>query len=336
MKLNCVSKQQIMHDLVDCITSCNTKVQKRIKRLELLCILMGIDPKNYIQSLKICAEISTEIDLNSLFEYLLLPKTKSEELTVYLSTDTPNDTLKRLIESELTKKLNTVRGLDTYRFTCGIVNELWERIRKHTIFKELTETRDLLLLYKGGIAQRLVLLHHYPEKYDEINSRFGLGGDNDSSLLLNPTIPNYDEIYGMLIDYVHCFMIEKLGEVSDFIEPIARSVTEIEVLGTELTVTQQDRCNFKIEKGDTCYNILTLTNEKRPIFNSRNESLRFLDEAGRVCCFALLRYKKAFGVGNRVLGAEILDISIPHKEETKAILSFEKYKSGEWMETIFI
>lgn len=106
--------------------------------------------------------------------------------------------------------------------------------------------------------------------------------------------------------------------------------------GMELHVEPAMRHHFQIYKSPSDSLLLHLNVMKCGVYTSYNDSLQFRDEIGRLCHFTLLRYKKAFQVGNRILGAELLDISIPHKDEDKAIEHFKHYQTGEWITTLHL
>jgi len=336
-RIPCVSSLQILHDLVDCVTHSRTKVDKRIQRLTVMCTLIGVDPEIYISNLKICKEKTPLISINDIKEFISKPLPIHENERVIFDHSPADDSIKKLLEARLTTKLNA--DLILYKITCGIVSRLFCKIKRHPTFKALVANKQIILVHGGGIAQRLVLTNEYPEHRALIEKYFGLGGDNDCCLLLDPFTENYDGVYKELVEFVWNFIMKEINCFSyGVVNAYANAVTSIEVMGETLKVTPTDRNHFVISssKEDPKLSYMDVHSDKNCVYATRNETLEFKDETGRLCKFTLERIKKAFKIGERVIGAEILDISIPHKKEEKILSNFGRYKSGEWIKDVYL
>ncbi len=335
LTIPCVSVKHIIHDLEDCIVSSDLKVAKRVARLRAVLTMQGINPDAYMSLLNIANERSMIVEDSTVLDFIDSESDPSVSRVVFNNDDKLDDTVKKVIESELTSKIN--RDLAIYKVTCNLMRRIWKRIERHSIFAPLCKDKRILLVHKGGIAQRLALLKAFPQHYDLINANFKLGGDNDVNIFIDPQLEDYDRVRNLLVDYVHHTMIDFVSVLScGTILTRAKEVTSIHVGGLDLPVENCDRNHFAIRPdGEVSYMDIDVV--RNGVFTSFNDSLKFKDDIGRTSHFTLLRYKKAFRVGKRVFGAELLDIAIPHKDESKAgPEAFRKYRNGMWLTTIDI
>jgi hypothetical protein len=334
-----VSPIQILHDLADCITTTNTKIAKRLARLKVTCKCMGIDYEKYVSHLVVQKENITNISPELLSEYLLFPASEfsSNIDRVILGDGRRDESIKKTIEAILTASINSDTLL--YADTCVLSNVFVQRVIQHSIFGPLFDDKRIIFVYKGGIAQRLSLLASFPEYSSEIKEAFGYGGDNDCTFIVDPQLPNYTYVRTLLVDFVYHCMLEYATRFSKgIVKEKSESITSIEIPGIPpIPVEAINRENFRLykEQGNNVLEIDTFT-EKDVVYTTSNDTLKFNDEIGRICSFTLLRYKKAFKVGNRIIGAELLDVSIPHRDESKASENYHHYYSGQWIKYINI
>lgn len=335
LTIPCVSVKHILYDIEDCITTSDQKVAKRLARLRAVLTMCEYNPDYYISQLKICEERSMQVADGDILKFVSHAIEESSTRVEFRNDEVKDDTIKKVIEAELTSRLNRTIGL--YKITCNLMARIWKRIQRHSIFGSLCKAQQILLVHKGGIAQRLVLLEEFPEHKDLIEQNFKLGGDNDVNIIINPILNQYDEIRSLLVDYVHHCLIEFAGTFScGTVATRAKEITSIRVGGLDLPVQSCERNHFTIRPdGDVSY--LDTDIMKEGVFTSYNDSLKFEDAIGRTSHFTLLRIKKAFRVGKRILGAELLDIAVPHRDESKMnIEAFHKYQSGMWIKHITI
>ncbi len=331
----CVSPTQILHDLTDCVTTCDMKVAKRLNRLKVVCHAMGIDYDQYISRHILVEERNMTIGDDEVLAYLQRPPAANQEFEIELKMEGYDDTIKKVIEAELTSRLNS--DLTLYCITAGIASRIFKRVARHSIFAPLVRDRSIIFVHKGGIAQRLVLLESYPKHRQEIETYFGYGGDNDCNILVDPELEDYHPIRSLLVQYVYQQMMALVGAFSCGTTDVrAKHIESIQIGNLEIPVTPTMRQHFKINPVSESCPLLNLSVMKCGVYTSYNDSLEFRDEISRLCHFTLLRYKKAFQVGNRVLGAELLDISIPHRDEDKAVEHFNHYRDGSWISNIHL
>jgi len=341
LTIPCVTPAHILHDLSDMVVTSPNKVTKRLNRLRVVCRAMKIDPEAWIATLKLAEEKNMTITLDEINEYITREQSQDYEETIEFGTGDVDDRVKKTIEAALTAGLN--RDLTLYKITTGVMRRIWSRICKHYIFAPLVKSRDLLLVHKGGIAQRLVLLQHFPELSDEIKQYFGFGGDNDVNLLLNPAFPEFESYHKVLVEFVHANMLSLVGTFSNGnVATLAKKVKTIRPADlVDLDVVPAMRNHFKIydsvdgnhlgyNKGSVV-SYMDTSIVKSSVVVSNNDTLMFHDEVGRLAHFTLLRYKQSFRVGTALCGAELLDIAIPHRDEAKMINSYHHYKSGQWV-----
>lgn len=333
-----VSPIQILHDLTDCVTTVNTKVTKRLKRLRVACLCLDIDPDTYISNLMVAKEKGIDIPLCDIIQYLNRPPAKHEGGLFELENQDYDDSVKKTVEAQLTAELNS--DLDLYMETCKIANKIVVRIIHHSIFGPLFNDKRIIFIHKGGIAQRISLLSKFPQYSDQIKEAFNLGGDNDCNIIVDPQLGDYEEVRSLLVSYVNHCMIEFVDAFSKgIVETKARNISNIEIKtidgDLDIVIESVSRNNFKLYKnGDVSY--LEIDVVKNTVYTSYNDTLSFKDDIGRLCHFTLLRYKKGFKVGNRTVGAELLDIAIPHRDESKAHENFHHYYSGQWIHFVTI
>ena len=346
IKIPIVSPINVLYDLTDCVTTVNTKVSKRLKRLRAVCLCLNMDPETYISQLVIAKEKGIDIPIANVLEYLNRAPSKNETGIIELPTSEEYDeSVKKYIEAMLTAKLNS--DLSLYYETCEVAHKIVNRIRHHLLFGPLFDDKRIIFVHKGGIAQRISLLDKFPKYKSEIESAFNLGGDNDCNIIIDPQLPDYDSVRSQLVKYVHTQMLDLVESFSEGkVREKAETVTSIEISipsvgGTteyilNIPVESTKRNNFRLYSEGIGTHYLDIDVDKNSVHVSSNDTLKFTDEIGRTCHFTLLRYKKGFKVGNRILGAELLDISIPYRDETKAYESFHHYYSGQWINFVHI
>lgn len=226
----CVSPQQILEDLTDCVTTCPMKVQKRLNRLRVVCRAMNMDPDVHLSTLILAEERNMSVSSDAILEYIYRPPCSQDDLMVEWMNEGYDDTIKKIIEAELTSRLNT--DLTLYRITCGLALRIFKRVKRHSILGSLVEDRRILFIHKGGIAQRLVLVNSFPDYKDDIETYFGFGGDNDCNLFVDPELENYDEIRSLLVQFVHQQMMALVSTFScGTVDVRAKQITSITVHG---------------------------------------------------------------------------------------------------------
>lgn len=345
-----VSPIQILHDLTDCVTTTNTKISKRLKRLRVACKCLNIDPDTYISNLVIPNEVGASVPLSDFKEYLERPE-GSHEIGLFELTGAPNGVAKKAVEAVLTYELNS--DLTLYYETCIIANKIVRKIQKHPLFGPFFDDKRIIFVHKGGIAQRISLLSKFPEYKEEIEEAFNLGGDNDCNIIVDPQLVDYERTRSLLVQFVHECMLKLVKRFTKGIaETKAKSISQITLSSGEesmvVPVKSIKRNNFNIytkstsvssssgDESEGVPSVLDVTGLKGGVYVTSNDTLKFRDEIGRICHFTLLRYKKGFKIGNRHVGAELLDISIPHRDESKACENFHHYYSGQWINFVYI
>jgi hypothetical protein len=326
LTIETVSLTQILHDLTECVTTSRTKVAKRLIRLKVVCYLAGIDYESYIKLHKIQEEDFLDITA----EEILALTNVLQDITYdrVVLNGVLNDAPKKAIEAALTSAIN--KDLHVYFVMCNLTCKLVKRLQRHTVFGPLYSSRDLIFLHKGGIAQRISLLHSFPQHAKEIKKAFGLGGDNDCTVILNPSLPQYDQVRTLLVGFIQHFMEEHLYQVScGTIDTRAKLVKSISVAGLTLPVSKCERQSYNIRL-DGVTSIMDSSVSRTGVFMSVNDTLEFNDEIGRTAHFTLLRYKKSFNVGSNTFGAELLDITIPYPNDVKSASDWYHYKSGNY------
>lgn len=351
---------QIMHDLADCCIASKVKTNKRWGRFVMICKIMDIIPDEYLRDYFPGKSIQEEVVMEDVSEQSLeFLKTPHEFTigTVIIEDGTLADAPKKCLEAALTAAANS--NLHMYRSTCAHINKLLIRLKSNPILRKYFASKDILFILKGGIVQRLVITNEILRRkftplvasayIKEVNQKFAFGGDNDTGFLVNPSLREYVMVRTLLVHTVYSWMMEKLNDfTTGTFSQMYRSIKSIDVGENRLEVTPAPRPHFIMQRvfidGEMKSEMLSMPNDE-PVFVSMNDTLDFIDDIGRRAKFTLIRYKGSYRVTyvddgieySRVLGAELLDIAIPHRKESKLDqISFDKYQNGTWIQSIQI
>jgi len=330
----CIDPEQIFYDLEDCITSSHQKVSKRLARLRVVCELLNIDADAYLSSIKKCKEQFDTITMEDIISLMSNPVPSKVGISK-LEGEWKDDSVKKYVEEKLTAKLNSDMVL--YHITCMIMCRLFESMKRDSLLGPHIKEKNIILVHKGGIAQRLVLSAVYSEHRKRIEQAFGLGGDNDCNIIINPTLEGYQTIHDAVAEFVWTFLRKNVEPFSKgVVKRYMTQVASIDVNGEVFHVSPSVRNHFRIDKGEV--DTLEVFPECGNVYLTRNNTPDFYDDVNRRCKFTLIRMKAAFNVAygclERLLGAEILDVSIPHQDEVKMSPYFYLYQSGQWVRDI--
>lgn len=325
--MNFVSIKNIEEDLRALIEFSNIKVSKRVARLKTLYKIIGLNPED-VESFPTAKELKADsVDIGELNGFLNAPA-PSFQKSIQLEKDQTIKLMKQTLEALLTAKLNS--NLKIYEVSYNIFVRLLKRIENDHRFGPLFLQKKLIPVCKGGIAARLVLLAKYPNFAADIEKSFGLGGDNDCMLLLDPTLENFEDIHQSLTVFVQEFLFQIAGPFAQgIVKQQADKIKSISVDDTVIDVSSCERHAFTIVDGNMMHQH---EDQFKGIFTTRNDTLDFNNTDGSRCKFSLIRLKKAFKIGQKVLGAEILDISIPHNLDNHHRDNFARYQSGEFIQ----
>ncbi|MDX1372341.1 MAG: hypothetical protein R3321_07715 [Nitrososphaeraceae archaeon] len=197
----------------------------------------------------------------------------------------------------------------------------------------------LVLVFKGGNVMRLInnnfKQYLQPIPNDIIYGEFEpylKQSDNDFTIFIDPNLPDYNDIIFDVTDRLY-YVLEALKiklmknsakyfnifRLSDKIFNKIFDVLSKELGGKEVElspvynkfITNKDPLNPKTDV--TVYDDLKF--KPSIIFNTINFSLQFKDPHNKTIRFFLLRSKINFKVGKKNLSGELIDISIPHRDD---------------------
>ena len=244
-----------------------------------------------------------------------------------------SDHIKKSVESILTSNLANLDGI--YSLTCNFFkkiiktifsnNDKIDKIDKIDKFHNLsysTDTNliinhirnnDIIFELKGGMASKMLMKIITIDPHKNIDKVFS-NGDNDTTILINPALPNFDQIHNIICTRMHTAM----KMLSDkFFAKLGRYVKQIEMFGLKIADRKFNLCHTKVcgFRGTNCVDKHVLVyDEARNIKVQRNE-LRIFDQVGCYHHFELLRLKLPFKCLERTICGELLDISVPYKDE---------------------
>lgn len=344
--INGITPLQMFDELRQIITTCGIKLKKRKTKFAALCKMLDVG-EEYVKQLKLAKEETTEITQNDIKRFINSGDTEMTPgslTTLDISTNSTNnkhDLVKKAIEAELTTMLN--HDLYLYKITSVVAYGLWKEICLHDKFKDLCEDKKIIFVSKGSVVQRLSLIDSYGTKYaDLIDSNFKLGGDNDCSILIDPTLENFHSLHSDLMIFIRSKMNLYVDDLNmdSIVTERAQTINELIVNDMVLHTKSTKRESFTIKREDK-NNLLQTGRRKHGVFVSCNDTLEFNDTVGRKMHFALVRYKKAFEVSvyrnsraKKRVGAELLDISIPYNDDANLCEHFHHYASGQYIKKI--
>lgn len=353
-----VSVLQIIIDLLDCVLTSNQKVQKRWNRLLVVLGILEVPIEPLATAINITELLANEVTVplpaEKIIDWIKKPRVYSDASVQALS-GTNDDSAKKAVEAALTSAFNARSDLGPYNVASKLMLKIWHAVASHPRLASLVEERDILLIFKGGIAQRLMLTAVFPDHTEAIHKAFGLGGDNDCGIMINPSLPDYDNVRRLVISVVHTqtIILSQFALGESTLLDAANDVVEITPTeGLKLSVVPAARKHFAINPTDSTIRYFPCESE---LYSSSNE-LDFLDGGKqqpvvcsskpkpRVCDFKLIRIKRAFEViytqdtqtgpvtYYAPASAELLDIAISGKRDGKLCYDhFLKYKNWSFM-----
>lgn len=342
-----VSVLQIIIDLLDCVLSSRQKVQKRWNRLLVVLDILQIPTAPLAAAINISDRLANEetttLPAKTIIKWLKKPRTVPQGTHILAGEN--DDSVKKVVEAALTSAFNDRPDLGPYNVATKLMKMIWYAVSTHPRLEKLVNARDILLIFKGGIAQRLMLTAVFPEHTKTIHKAFGLGGDNDCGILINPELPNYNTVRDLVISVVRKEMLIR----SQFIQnnPVlldaANDVVKISPAdGITLGVFPSTRKHFAISR-DEDKNAKVQYFPLESAFYSSENPLYFMDKCEpkpRTCAFMLIRAKWSCEISYECAqktyfvpaAAELLDIAISDKDDGKLTAEhFHKYKDWSFM-----
>jgi len=258
-------------------------------------------------------------------------------------------TKKKEVEDILTKRINN-HTLDMYHINLLLFRNIVKKCREQF-------NGGIIYMLKGGISLGITLMEHIDDidigHRDTFIKQVKIlcgKGDNDTSILIDPSIKNYDYVHHTISNiindefesFIHdsCYALMRTEITNN-----SKSVLNENFVGELLTKNQQmrDLCDIKGEHGEfkeavsssleistleNCNMCLTQTNEKTHIFKSVNTTLKFI-RGEKITCFDLYRTKLAFKIGEIKIMSELLDISLVRKSDSTVRSYFKKNNGTE-------
>lgn len=289
-----INPTQIYLELVELIRNNNTKVLKRKQRLMIVSKLLGIEYED-IENEANNAEIHISED------YLWKKETCS-----FITNLTCDKTYLYDLSMKIFFKVRTFLSEDY-------------------ILSPYIERGDILFILKGGNAQKRSLKKFFVNEADEIDAKFGLDGDNDTCIMINPklSIEEFNECFISIINLI-CVLLGNLRESVEI-----KQITEIieSCIGHDTEIRSVKRRNNDITKG-------TFFGEEKECYITRCDRYDFIPSKK----FALIRLLKSYEIihhsfatrGPKLSKSEILDISILHRDNEVLERDFEKFQTLEY------
>jgi hypothetical protein len=286
-----ISMVQVKHELERLVRETTYKADKRRLRLEMVCLCMG---EQYV--------------------YI-------ESLGGNTGTD---DSEKRKKKMEYKSNLTnlTCNKTSLYRLSMIMLQELRDVLYSDFLLKPLMENRQIMIVLKGGNAQKAALKRARADLSQEIETSFGLDGDNDLSVLIDPSlsVDLFDECH----DVIMARLVEGLENLRD--HPVVAEMDEIiKSLIQDSVIVSKPRRDLSI-KDDVAYEY----GIPHEFYISRCDKYDFNPEQP----FSLVRFMRSYvslkdeWVGR--ISSEILDVSVMHQNNVLLQTEFERFRSLEY------
>ncbi len=233
---------------------------------------------------------------------------------------TPGNPIKRAIEAELTASLNIHE--EVYNISCKYFKLMARALcDNNPHIMELVERKKIIFEFKGSVQVSRTLKVFHPEKTKEIEELFS-NSDNDTSVLIDPKLPNFDDIAFQirteLLDLMEHYCDMAYIELYQYLDQIQNRPIQ---LGNKNYYPGLVNAAGFI--GTIVDDILSITYTKERCLRVCSNELKFVSRIGCLHNFYLLRWKVPVKLGNRTLFAELLDISIPKRNECKLAMIYE-------------
>lgn len=318
-----ISTLEIFKDLYDCIETGPTKIAKRQERLKLLCAFLNYPfPEQFVETIPHVAEVNQVIIAKELREFISHIGDTSNQRIITLK-GVQDEKHKKFVDAELTKLINIDHRIYTESTQCFC--ELEAAIKTHPKFAQLYSEKKIIPHLKGSVAARLVLQEKYPQFSTEIQKLFAPGGDNDTNILIDPSLENFDEVHSSLCEFVQEFLQHKAAQlnIQSLVLEKAKTIESITLHCSEnedvhLPISASERNNFHI-LFNAGQQQLVKDDNRGIIHCTRNSTLKFLDHIGRQQHFELIRLKVAYEtLTGKPFAAEFLDVAIPYRDDEKS------------------
>lgn len=301
MPMYSISVLCVLKDLRFTLASNDAKREKRLKRYSICCKLEGIE---------------TDI-----------PEATDNSRNLKEGT---KQWYKNTMNSKLTEL--SWENVDMYNMTLQVLLRIRTALYRDMKLRPLIDSRQIILTLKGGRAHKYALKQKYPDDVSEIDESFGSDGDNDVSILIDPSLANFESIHMDVRELTYRSLKRIRDEmIRDTKSDLYRVNSEINELFKQGEISSFIRPNTAFDQwngekhstfGREMY--VTFTMVKFP----ENKNIDF----------ALIRLMKSYelepngiitglDIPQLPVSSEILDVGIPCKNDHN-LWHFEKYHSG--------
>lgn len=289
-----INPLQIYHELTELIVSSNKKVEKRKQRLTKVSDLLG-PGYEVVQNFDVHA--SPPVSPTTPTSKLLKWKTESSSFITSLTCD----------------------GTELYDLSLQVFLQLRTFLLANYVLKDHIIKGNILFILKGGNAQKRSLKRFYRGRSEEIDSAFGLDGDNDTCIMINPNFDEakFDEIVNCILDLTCIFLNQMKG--SEEFRKIDKIITRC--------VGKRNPDIRPVRRRNIDLNTYTFKGRKSELYVTRKDEYDF-DPQRR---FALIRLLKSYIAyysetdRYRFTKSEVLDISILLRDNIFLQRDFKKY-----------
>ena len=210
----------------------------------------------------------------------------------------------------------------------------------YSIIQPILDKYGLMLIFKGGNVMRLI--NNNVKQYFQpipnhiifdIFEPYLQQSDNDFTIFVNPNMKDYDQFMNELsfelyesLNKITSVILNDLGKYFDIF-----NLNDHKYLGLFKSLSDELNSKSMVNIGPTSNKIIDFENpldtsskivvfddtliKKSFIFNSLNFTLNFMNFMNKTIRFILLRSKINFKVKNQNIAGELIDISIPHRDD---------------------
>jgi len=323
----------IIHELCSCIKASSDKRTKRFRRLKFMMRLVehglleevsadtAVEAYGLIADEYLYGETVMNIPDDDVEAFIRGGGDDGLSLVNVFRGESDDTNVKRFVEAKLTGKLNEGFNNPCYLYGCfvfsGIVRCLWA----DEFLKPYLAARRVVPMMKGGVAVQYYLIQKLKTRiFDaEIGQLFG-GGDNDTGICIDPSLPNFDDVKDAVKRVVNEVMAHHVTRVPDNVIRHIAQVRQID-LHRPIGVSRGQARSFKVLNGMTICD----SPVQRNVIHTSN-SIYSIDPSGKVTDFDLERFKCVHTLETgKVLKSELLDVGITGKDDANNQHNFNYY-----------
>lgn len=204
-----------------------------------------------------------------------------------------------------------------YRATTMITSEISRVIGEDAFLGPLLHASQIMVLVKGSQAQKICLKAHFQDHSEQIDHMYGIDGDNDISIMIDPTLANFNQVHNDV-----CACVKRVLRLFRHTDDCRRIETFLHNIFDDTLYELSGRRDFVMEGSADAVPI----EEGIPhlLFISHAKKWEFRNGS-----FALIRFMASYTHDGHRVSSELLDVSIPYPAD-KTLDDYKLFRYGTY------